>query len=140
MNGRAAVVCCLIAAMSIACAGRVSRQGETTMPNPEGCFVQVWDGPQFTGVTDYINGPQAYSTLRDLPGARVWRNRIRSLKTGVRVRAIVYGEEHFTGPSQRLQSDTEYPMLSVALSGRIASINIDCERSIALAITPRQSR
>jgi hypothetical protein len=108
------------------------------MPNPEGCFVQVWDGPQFTGVTDYINGPQAYSTLRDLPGARVWRNRIRSLKTGVRVRAIVYGEEHFTGPSQRLQSDTEYPML--ALSGRIASINIDCERAIARAITPRQSR
>ena len=117
------------AAMSLlGCAGRM-RQGETTMPNPEGCFVQVWDGPHLTGITDYINGPKAYLTLRDLPGARVWRNRIRSMKTGVAARATVYGDENFQGASLRLSPDREYRTLADNLSGRIASMNVECEQS-----------
>ena len=112
----------------LGCAGRI-RQGETTMPNPEGCFVQVWDGPQLTGITDYINGPKAYLTLRDLPGARVWRNRIRSVKTGVAARATVYGEENFQGPTLRLLPDREYRTFAEGLSGRIASMNVECDQS-----------
>ena len=111
------------------CAGRSSRsarQGETTMPSPEGCFVQVWDAPSFGGVTDYINGPRIYTNLRDLPGARIWADRIRSLKTGVLARVIVYAGENFQGASLRLSSDREYPTLPLELSGHIASMRIDC--------------
>jgi hypothetical protein len=82
------------------------------------------------GITDYINGPRAYLTLRDLPGARVWRNRIQSLKTGVAARATVYGEEDFSGLSLRLLPDREYRTLPESLGGQIASINIQCEQSI----------
>jgi hypothetical protein len=99
------------------------------MPSPDGCFVQVWDAPHFMGITDYINGPRAYLTLRDLPGARVWTRRIHSLKTGVAARTTVYGAEDFSGPSLRLLPDREYRTLPESLSGRIASVNIQCEQS-----------
>ena len=115
-----------LAIMIVSCAGRAPRQGETAMPSPDGCFVQVWDAPQLTGITDYINGPRAYLNLRDLPGARVWGNRIQSMKTGVAARATVYGEEDFSGPSLRLRPDQEYRTLPEGLSGRVASINIQC--------------
>ena len=104
------------------------------MPSPDGCFVQVWDAPKFAGTTDYLNGPLVYSTLRDLPGARVWKDRIRSLKTGTRARVIVYGEESFSGPSIRLTPDQDYPTLPENLSGRIASMNIQCDRSQSLEL------
>jgi hypothetical protein len=108
------------------CAGRSARQGETTMPSPEGCFIQVWDLASFAGVTDYINGPRSYTNLRDLPGARIWADRIRSMKTGVAARAIVYAHENFTGTSLRLSPDHDYPTFPQALSGHIASMRIDC--------------
>lgn len=111
------------------CAGRSgqsTRQGETTMPSPEGCFVQVWDVSSFGGVTDYINGPRAYTNLRDLPGARIWADRIRSMKTGAAARAIVYARENFQGASLRLSADAEYPTFPLELSGRIASMRIEC--------------
>jgi hypothetical protein len=113
------------------CAGRAQKQGETTMPSPEGCFVQVWDAPRFTGITEYINGPRTYTNLRDLPGARIWANRIRSVKTGVAASATVYGDENFTGPSMRLMADREYAMFPKELSGEIESMRIDCPRAIA---------
>ncbi len=116
-------------AVASGCAGRSgqsTRQGETTMPSPEGCFVQVWDGPSYGGVTDYINGPRAYTNLRDLPGARIWADRIRSVKTGAAASAIVYARENLQGASLRLSADAEYPTLPLELSGRVASMRIDC--------------
>jgi hypothetical protein len=59
----------LLALFAAGCASRASRQGETTMPSPDGCFVQVWDLVRFGGVTDYINGPRVYANLLDLPRA-----------------------------------------------------------------------
>jgi hypothetical protein len=112
----------------VGCASRATRQGETTMPSPDGCFIQVWDAPRHAGITDYINGPRAWMNLRDLPGGRVWTNRIRSMKTGVRTRATVYAGENFSGPSMRLVADRDcdYPVLVDGMSGRIASMTIDC--------------
>jgi hypothetical protein len=96
------------------------------MPSPDGCFIQVWDVASFGGVTDYINGPRSYMNLRDLPGAREWADRIRSLKTGVATRAIVYTHEDFLGRSVRLTPDRDYPTLPLELSGQIESMRIEC--------------
>jgi len=96
------------------------------MPSPEGCFVQVWDLPGFKGVTDYINGPRNYSNLRDLPGARIWADRIRSTKTAVVARAVVYARENFEGASLRLMPDSDYATFPTDLSGHIASMRIEC--------------
>jgi hypothetical protein len=108
------------------CASRGSQQRETTMPSPDGCFVRVWDGARFGGVTDYINGPRVYANLRDLPGGRIWSNRIRSAKTGVAASATVYADEDFQGASMRLMPDREYSTFPAELSGRIASMRVDC--------------
>jgi hypothetical protein len=116
----------LLALCAAGCASRASRQGETTMPSPDGCFVQVWDLVRFGGVTDYINGPRVYANLRDLPGARIWGNRIRSAKTGVAASATIYADEDFQGASMRLAPDREYQIFPDELSGRIASMRIDC--------------
>jgi hypothetical protein len=119
-----------IAIMLVGCGGHVPRQGETTMPSPTGCFIQVWDAPRFAGITDYINGPRAFNQLRDdLPGNRVWANRIRSIKTGANTRVFVYAAEDFSGSSVRLQADQQYPALPEAIDGHIASMRIDCLRS-----------
>src|SRR5687767_11436756 len=61
--------------------GPVLEQG-TTMPSPDGCFMQVWAASGFVGTFDYINGPRSYGNLRDLPGGRLWNRRIHSLKVG----------------------------------------------------------
>lgn len=116
----------VLTALVMGCGARAPRQGETTMPNPEGCFVQVWDGPRHTGITDYVNGPRAWMNLRDMSGARVWTNRIMSMKTGLTARTIVYAEEDFQGASIGLAPDRDYPVLPEVISGRIASMNIEC--------------
>ena len=66
--------------MLIACEASRQQFAGMTMPNPDGCFVQVWEGPSFSGAIDYINGPRVYPSLRDMPGGRLWHNRIRSAK------------------------------------------------------------
>src|SRR5688500_6305537 len=87
------------------CAPHIDRQTRTpadegvTMPSPDGCFVQVWEAPRFEGVADFINGPRGYSNLRDLPGGRVWHERIRSLKSGPVAAATAYADERFQGTS-----------------------------------------
>jgi hypothetical protein len=127
MAGVLAIVAVVIGCAS---ASRTPRQGETTMPSPDGCFIQVWDAPRFAGITDYINGPRAFNQLRvDLPGDRVWANRIRSIKTGATTRVFVYAAEDFSGSSLRLQPDQEYPVLPEAIDGRIGSMRIDCLRT-----------
>jgi hypothetical protein len=64
--------------------------------------------------------------LRDLPGARIWADRIRSVKTGVAARVVVYAREDFRGASLGLSPDRDYAMLPMQLSGHIASLRIDC--------------
>jgi hypothetical protein len=96
------------------------------MPNPDGCFVQVWDAPRFDGITDYINGPRTYTNLRDLPGGRLWNDRIRSAKVGPGAQAAAYTDENFQGRFFPLQRDAEHKDLPAYVSGQIESLRIDC--------------
>jgi hypothetical protein len=96
------------------------------MPSPEGCFVQVWDAPDFGGITEYLNGPAVFTTLRDLPRGQRWENRIRSLETGARARVTIYNGETFSGRSLVVQPDTQQKRLIVDFDGRIAALRIDC--------------
>jgi hypothetical protein len=109
--------------------GTRTKAGRNHHAESERLLRSVWDVPRFGGITDYINGPRAYVNLRDLPGGRVWENRIRSVKTGVAAGATVYGSENFTGPSMRLTADREYATLPEELSGQIESMRIDCPKS-----------
>jgi hypothetical protein len=95
-------------------------------PNPDGCYVQVWEGPDKTGLGDFINGPARLARLRDTPGRRPWRNRIGSLQLGERAASVtVWADEDFRGTSQRL-TQVEYRRLPDGLSRRIESMEIAC--------------
>jgi hypothetical protein len=109
-----------------ACAGRTPRQQGMAMPSPDGCFVEVWDAPRLEGAVDYINGPRQYATLRDLPAGRAWSGRIRSLKVGPGAQATAHTDEHFRGNSLSLDRGRSYVELPPSISGRIASLQIEC--------------
>ena len=116
----------LALALITACAARSPRQQGMTMPNPDGCFVQVWDAPHFAGAADYINGTRQYSTLRDLPGGRRWNGRIRSLRVGPEALATAHADEHFRGTSVRLNRGSEYVELPTPIKDEIESLQIEC--------------
>ena len=63
--------------------------------------MQVWEQPFFVGSSDYVNGPCKYPTVRDMPGRRDWRNRIRSLKVGSSASVTVWSQENFSGSALR---------------------------------------
>ena len=95
------------------------------MPSPEGCYVRVWDQPGFLGTSDFINGPRRYEDLRELPGNRAWRNRIKSLHLGPNAAAIVFSEEKFRGRNALLIADNgtgRFPTIPAP----IQSLDIRC--------------
>jgi hypothetical protein len=105
----------------------VSPAPGTTLPSPEGCFVQVWEQPFFTGPSDYINGPRRYPTVGDMPGRRDWRNRIRSLKVASSASVTVWSEENFSGSAVRAARNAAHPELPDSLTARIQSIVVECD-------------
>jgi hypothetical protein len=98
------------------------------MPSPDGCYVQVWYERQFGGRSDFINGPQRYEHLRDLPGRVSWKNRIRSITLGPHATAVAWTGERFEGDYLLMTSDARdrgrYPAVSVSFQ----SLEIRCSR------------
>jgi hypothetical protein len=95
------------------------------MPSPDGCYLEVWDQPQFRGASDFVNGPRRYGTVRDLGKSHDWSNRIRSLRVGPGARATVWSEEHFKGMAITL-AQGRLPQRAAPVAPRIRSINIEC--------------
>jgi hypothetical protein len=106
------------------------------MPNPDGCFVRVWDEPGFTGVSDFINGPVQYEHLRDLPNRRSWKARIRSLALGPRASAFAWSEEGFSGVPVPLTTDSRDGGRFAVLPVKIQSLDIRCDTQVAGARSP----
>lgn len=97
----------------------------TTMPSPDGCYLQVWDQPRFAGASDFIHGPRRYDNLHDVPGNRTWKNRIKSLHLGPRAVAIAWSDEQFRGKNAVLIADSQqrtYPTVPLT----IESLDIRC--------------
>jgi hypothetical protein len=96
------------------------------MPDPGGCYVLVFDQPKFTGSREFINGPDKYYTLRNLPFGASWRQRIRSAEVGPGATVTVWTDEGFEGASMRLRADLKYPTLTPAFDQEIQSLAVAC--------------
>ena len=96
------------------------------MPNPEGCFVHVWDGPRVTGRSQFVNGPRSYPTLNALATEEVWAKRIRSAQVGPAATVTAWTGENLTGVSFVFQADREYPTLPPGVDRTIESMSISC--------------
>jgi hypothetical protein len=111
--------------VSIACGGRLPHVAARTMPSPDGCYVEIWDQPQFRGASDFLNGPRRYGTVRELGKSQDWSDRIRSLRLGPRAIATVWSEEQFRGVALTL-AQGRLPQRAAPIAPRIRSINIAC--------------
>ena len=112
-----------------ACSSRLVRTpggGSATMPDPGGCYVLVYERPQFLGAHEFLNGPRKYSRLSDLPFGANWRRRIRSAEVGPQASVTMWADAGFQGPSQTLGPGTKQGELADALSGRVESVDVGC--------------
>jgi hypothetical protein len=112
----------LLMVLSAGCSARLG-YATRTMPNPDGCYVQVWDRPGFTGSSDFINGPFQHRHLRDLAGRRSWDDRIRSMAPGPSTSAVAWSGEDFSGRSLVVTADRG-PLAAVPVD--IQSLDIRC--------------
>jgi hypothetical protein len=107
---------------------RTSARG-VTAPNPNGCYIKVFDQPQMRGQADFINGPRRYVTLSQLPNGANWSKRIRSLQVGPGATATMWSDVNFEGMSWAMRVDTAYPTLPPGLEGSVQSMDVRCMNS-----------
>jgi hypothetical protein len=122
---RALVLVCVTAAV-VGCA-KPRPRAQLTMPHPEGCYVEVFDAPNFSGSHDFINGPAKHATMSNLPGGADWRRRVRSLKAGPAATVLGWAAEDFAGVSVRFRPEQQAPSFPDSFDAKIESIRIDCK-------------
>ena len=139
-TNRSSTAAVLFAALIISgCASSGQNGGGTslvrgmTAPNPNGCYVKVFDQPQLRGAANFLNGPMRYSTLERLANGANWANRIRSLEVGPGATATAWADVNYAGASIELRVDTRYPVLPPALVGAIKSLEVRCTQAPASA-------
>jgi hypothetical protein len=125
-QGRRSFVALALAGLLAGCGARPAQNLARTMPSPDGCFVQVWNGAGFAGTSDFINGPVEYRHLRDLPSRRSWKDRIGSLRLGPRASAVAWSAEQFSGRSLMLAADSREQGAFAALPLKIQSLDVRC--------------
>jgi hypothetical protein len=103
-------------------------RGRLPAPNPNGCYVIVYEGMEYRGIGDVFNGPGRWTRLERLAGTNQsnWRDRIRSLHVGKLATLTVYVDEGFRGESQQFSPSSDRPRLEAPFSGRIESLDIAC--------------
>lgn len=117
----------VVALVGTACATRQqAARFAMNAPDPNGCYVQVYDGERFLGARDFINGPRRYATLRGLPNGAVWANRIRSLKVGPAATVTVWSDPDFQGRSMQIRVDRAYSALIEGFVAEIESMDVQC--------------
>jgi Beta/Gamma crystallin len=81
-------------------------------PNPNGCYVFVYDRPDWQGAGVVLNGPaRCRSWMDSLANQENWRNRIRSVDVGPAATVTVYTDAAFQGASRRLAPNSKHPRL-----------------------------
>jgi hypothetical protein len=97
-------------------------------PNPNGCYVYVYENAEFSGAKYVFNGPARFRTLsRTLSmGELGWDNRIRSLRLGEAAVLTVFTKTSYEGRSMRFTPGTAHAHLEPALAGHIQSAILEC--------------
>ena len=109
-----------------------ARNRSTRPPDPTGCYVRVFDTPDYRGAEEYINGPIKLEQLTSLPGGKSWTKRIRSVRVGPSADVTVWTAERYSGQQLRMV-ETAYATLPMAFDKMIASMQIQCTAKPAVA-------
>jgi hypothetical protein len=102
---------------------------QSPAPNPNGCYVMVFDQPFFGGVSDVFNRPGRWASLERLTDTREhsWRDRIRSVRTGSAATAKLFTNDNFAGESLQLSASTDRGQFEGQFATRVRSVEITCD-------------
>ena len=125
---------CVVVALLIAltgCAREPRRVGlGLPAPNPNGCFVFVYDRTDWQGAGVVLNGPARWPNLEGLRASQEnWRNRIRSIDVGPVATVTVYTDAVFSGVSRRFAPKSRLGGLDSEISARVESLDLACPRA-----------
>jgi hypothetical protein len=124
--------CCSVAAIASAlcgCATEFEVRGlGGTVPNPNGCYVFVYEQPDWRGERVVLNGPGTWPNLGRLrrDDDKDWRKRIRSVEVGSGANVTLYTELGFRGVYQLLGPGSDQARFSPSMSVGIESLAVSC--------------
>jgi hypothetical protein len=119
----------LAAAMLAGCAtGPVLGGLGGSAPNPNGCYVFVYDQENWRGQRVVLNGPGKWQSVERLQrnDDKDWRNNIRSIEIGARATVTLYTELNYRGVSQQFGPAGDQARFDGRLSAGIKSLTLSC--------------
>jgi hypothetical protein len=125
--------CCSVAALAAVvltgCAKEPALVGLVGMqPNPNGCYVFVYELANWRGERVVLNGPGKWPSLERLrrDDDKSWRKRIRSIEVGSGATATLFTEANYRGVSQLFGPGSDQARFNSSMSVGIESIAISC--------------
>ena len=125
--------CCSVvilgAAMLCGCAKEYAPGGlGGWAPNPNGCYVFVYDQADWRGERVVLNGPGKWRTVERLKrdDDKDWRNQIRSIEIGSSATITLYTELDYRGVSQKLGPTSDQGRFIGSLGAGIESLELSC--------------
>jgi hypothetical protein len=97
-------------------------------PNPNGCYVFIYDQENWRGERVVLNGPGKWQSVERLRrnDDKDWRNNIRSIEVGSSATVTVYTEPNYQGVSQQFGPASDPSRLEGSLSTGIESLALSC--------------
>lgn len=122
LTGASAVA---LAALS-ACAHPARVNARTQSPDPDGCFVIMYQGVEFDGERRLINGPKRIDDLSSL--GPEWTQEVGSLRVGDAAIVAVHSREELFGRTLNVAAGTSVPILEYLFPGPVRSMSVQCAR------------
>jgi Peptidase inhibitor family I36 len=97
-------------------------------PNPNGCYVFVYDQENWRGQRVVLNGPGKWQSLERLRrnDDKDWRKNIRSIEIGSSATVTLYTEQNYSGVSQQFGPTSDQARFNGSLSAGIESLALSC--------------
>jgi hypothetical protein len=96
-------------------------------PNPNGCYVFVYDRADWRGERAVLNGPGKWWSVERLRlDDKNWRNEIRSIEVGPGATVTLFTELNYRGTSQQFGPASRPARFDGRLNGGVESIDLAC--------------
>lgn len=97
-------------------------------PNPNGCYVFLYDQENWGGQRVVLNGPGKWQSVERLRrnDDKDWRNNIRSIEIGSSATVTVYTELNYRGVAQQFGPASDPARFNGSLSAGIESLALSC--------------
>jgi hypothetical protein len=97
-------------------------------PNPNGCYVFLYDQIDWRGKRVVLNGPGKWGTVERLrrDDEKDWRKNIHSIEVGSSATVTLYTEANYRGVSQQFGPASVQGRFSGSLTAGIESLSLSC--------------